>query len=235
MNLSSRSLLCLVVLTFISTTEIHAQTKKSIDASIGFGFSFPYDDIDIGGSGFYAQGEYVFKFSKWIDVRPYAGLIIANSNISNEQLEAFGFKSTASALMLGGKARLTFPIPWIAPYLETGIGASIGSFETITPFTNKKDSGILIHIPVSIGLKLGSNRNFDLSFSYYMHPSAEQFVGSAAIGLTFPLSKWFFCLKRLKVDCVKKNNRTSFNDVYEHWNNLLLKEHFYLISRNLKP
>ncbi len=177
----------LILLIILASAQINAQLikEKSIDVSVGFGYSVPYDDVDITGSGFYLQGEFVLTLSKWIDIRPYAGLILAKTD-ENEQIGAF-FKSNANAFLMGSKARFTIPIPWIAPYLESGIGASIGSFETLTPFTNIDKNGLILHIPFSLGLELGAKHNFDIGFTYYFHPSVEQFSGAAAIGVSFPL------------------------------------------------
>ena len=63
-----------IIFTFLAFTQVDAQLikEKSIDASIGYGISAPYDDVDITGTGFYLQGEYVLTLSKWIDIRPYA-------------------------------------------------------------------------------------------------------------------------------------------------------------------
>jgi len=178
-----------IVLTIIASIQVNAQLikEKSIDVSIGYGLSTPYDDVDIAGSGFYLQGEYVMTLAKWIDMRPYAGLILTKAD-DNEQ-NSPEYKSTANAFLIGGKVRITAPIPWIAPYLESGIGASIGSFETFTQFTDIEDRGIFIHIPVSIGLELGPKRNFDIAFTYYFHNRVEQFAGAAAFGISIPLNK----------------------------------------------
>ncbi len=180
---------CTIILIILASTQVKAQLikEKSIDISIGYGLSAPYDDVDITGSGFYLQGEYVLTIAKWIDIRPYAGLILTKAE-DNEQ-NSPEYKSTANAFLIGGKVRITAPIPWVAPYLESGIGASIGSFETFTPFTNIKDSGLIFHIPVSIGLELGPKRNFDIAFTYYFHNSVEQFAGAAAFGISIPLKK----------------------------------------------
>ena len=177
-----------IIFTILAFTQVNAQLikEKSIDASIGYGISAPYDDVDITGTGFYLQGEYVLTLSKWIDIRPYAGLILTKAD-NNDQI-APEYKSTANAFLIGGKTRITAPIPWVAPYLEFGIGASIGSFETVTPVTNINDSGIIMHIPFSIGLELGRKHNFDVAFTYYFHDSVDQFAGAAAIGISIPLN-----------------------------------------------
>ena len=178
-----------IILIILVSSQVKAQLikEKSIDASIGYGLSAPYDDVDIIGTGFYAQGEYVLTLAKWIDIRPYAGLILTKANDDDNEQDEPEYKSTANAFLIGGKTRIRGPIPWVAPYLEIGIGASIGSFETFTPFTNIDDSGLFLHIPFSLGLELGPKHNFDIAFTYYFHNSLEQFSGAAAFGFSFPL------------------------------------------------
>ncbi|WP_298422156.1 hypothetical protein [uncultured Kordia sp.] len=172
----------------IHSTFAQSDNKQYIKASIGYGISAPYDNVDVIGSGFYAQGEYVYEFYNWLDIRPYAGVIFANSKEEDNKPNEAGFTSDANAFLLGGKARLTAPIPWIAPYIEIGIGVSVGKFETITNTTFIDKSGLLYHIPLSLGLELGPKHNFDIAFTYFIHPSAEQFAGAAAFGVTFPLN-----------------------------------------------
>jgi hypothetical protein len=96
-------------------------------------------------------------------------------------------KAESKAFLLGGKARVRAPIPWVAPYIEIGIGTSIGKFETLTAFDNIDKSGLIYHIPISLGLELGRNNNVDLGFAYYLRPSVEQYTGAFAVGITFPL------------------------------------------------
>jgi hypothetical protein len=169
--------------------KINAQPKTGefINASIGFGISAPYDESDISGSGFYAQGEYVIGISKWFGVRPYVGIILTSEDKSENHQNQFNYKVTSKALLLGGKARIVAPIKYIAPYIETGFGLSVGSFDTYTPLTNRSKNGLIAHIPFSIGLALGKKNNFDIAFTYYYHPSVKQFSGAAAFGLTFPI------------------------------------------------
>ncbi|MDH7444809.1 hypothetical protein [Aquimarina sp. 2201CG14-23] len=176
-----------ILLTILTLTQVKAQLikEKSIDASIGYGISSPYDDVDIIGSGFYLQGEYVLTITKWIDIRSYAGLILTKTD-ENEQ-NAPEYESTTRAFLIGGKTRIKAPIPWVAPYLEFGIGASIGSFETVTPFTNINDSGLIMHIPFSFGLELGPKHNYDIAFTYYFQNTVEQFAGAVAVGISIPL------------------------------------------------
>lgn len=178
----------IIVLLFSDFIEAQPQKGEFLNVSIGYGQSAPYDDVDISGSGLYVQAEYVIGLTKWLGIRPYAGLIFTSPNKSDNQ-GLSEYKVTSNAFLIGGKARLLAPIPWVAPYFEIGLGASIGKFVTHTPMINKEGKGILMHIPVTIGLALGQQNNIEIAFTYYYNPSVEQFSGAIALGLSFPLNK----------------------------------------------
>lgn len=189
MSSTFRTIFTITIFTILFSNRAKAQprTGEFMDVSIGLGLSAPYDDSNITGSGFYAQGEYVFGVTKWFGIRPYAGLVLTSADKNVDQLNLPEYKVTSKAFLLGGKARVAAPIPWVAPFFEIGIGASIGSFETYTPSTNIKKNGIVMHIPFTIGLAIGRKHNFDFAFTYYYQPSVEQFSGATAIGFSFPL------------------------------------------------
>lgn len=181
----------LTILIFaIALNGLNAQPRKGtfINASVGLGISAPYDQYDGYGSGFYAQGEYVLGLTKWIGFRPYAGFIITSTDKNQNEENRSQYEVTTNAFLIGGKTRIAAPIPYVAPYFEIGIGASIGSFVTQTPFTNLEEKGLIMHIPFTIGLAIGRNHNFEFAFTYYYHPSVDQFAGAAAFGMSFPLN-----------------------------------------------
>lgn len=181
----------ILIIIILTSNLVGAQfiKEKSINAQIGYGLSVPNNSVgEIVDDGFFAQGELVLKITSWFELRPYAGLILTNSNGKDVNDNTTDEKAESKAFLLGGKARVRAPIPWIAPYFEIGIGTSIGKFETFTAFYDIDKSGVIYHIPVSLGLELGRNNNFDLGLSYYFQPSVEQFIGALAIGITFPLN-----------------------------------------------
>jgi len=186
-----RTALLLFIFTFFFADFAEAQPNKGeyIDASIGLGISVPYDNIDLEGTGFYAQGEYALALTSWFGLRPYAGVIFTSPDKSTSIENRADYKVTSKAFLMGAKARIAAPIPWVAPYVEGGIGASIGKFETYTPYTKSEKSGLLVHIPFTLGLALGPKNNVDVAFTYYFHPAVEQISGAAAIGLSFPINK----------------------------------------------
>lgn len=196
MSLTLRSFFISIVLIFLSPNLAKAQTEgKFIKASIGFGSSASYyiedygtqDEVDVMGGGLYLQGEYIIGLKSWFSIRPYAGAIFESvdkdQNIQNQPQ----YKVTTNAFLMGGKVRICAPIPWVAPFIEGGIGTSIGKFETFTPNVNFNKSTILMHIPFSVGLAVGRHHNFEIGISGYFHPAAKQSTGVFALGYTFPL------------------------------------------------
>lgn len=180
----------ILLLIILSSNLLKAQfiKEKSINAQVGYGLSAPYNSVDdVVATGFLALGELVLKVASWFEMRPYAGFIITNSNGKDVNNNPTNEKAESKAFLAGGKVRLRAPIPWVAPYTEIGIGASIGKFETLTTFDTINKIGVIYHIPFAFGLELGKNNNVDLGFSYYFQPSVEQFSGAFAVGITFPL------------------------------------------------
>lgn len=180
----------LIVLVVLISNGVQAQfiKEKALNVQIGYGTTAPYYSIDdIVSDGFFVQGELVMKVASWIELRPYAGFILTNSNGKNLNNEPTNERAESKAFLLGGKARLRAPIPWVAPYAEIGIGTSIGKFETMTAYSNIDKSGIVYHIPFAFGLELGRHSNVDIGFITYFQPSVEQYAGALAVGVTIPL------------------------------------------------
>ena len=187
--LTLKALILLITVMTSNLVEAQFIKEKSINAQIGYGISVPFNSIDeIADDGFFAQGELVLKVASWFELRPYAGVILTKSNGKDLNDNPTFEKAVSRAFLLGGKARVRAPIPYVAPYLEIGIGTSIGKFETLTAFDYYDKGGIIYHIPFSFGLELGKNNNVDLGLTYYFQPSVQQFVGAFAVGLTFPLN-----------------------------------------------
>jgi hypothetical protein len=94
---------------------------------------------------------------------------------------------TSKAAAAGIKGRLAIPIPYVAPFIELGLGASAGTFRTFTPVHQITRDGVLIHIPVTLGLALGSEGQLEVALVFLYYPAAKQFGGGTAFGMTFPL------------------------------------------------
>ncbi|MDR6764266.1 hypothetical protein J2Y38_004495 [Flavobacterium sp. 2755] len=190
MTLNLRCFIAIIFTVLFSSYSKAQTTGKFIKASIGFGSSTShYEEKNpeiIDGFGFYTQGEYVMGITKWFSVRPYLGAIFTSTDedkIKNPQ----GYKVETNAFFLGTKVRLCAPIPWVAPFVETGVGASIGSFETYTESVNEKKNGVIAHIPIGFGLAIGRKNNIELGVSFYSNLSAQQSFGGFTAGYSFPL------------------------------------------------
>lgn len=181
--------LMLIVLIFMSNV-LQAQfiKEKSIKAEIGLGLSNPDEsETNFTASGFITQGELVLKITSWFQLRPYAGFVSASSNGKDSNGNPTDEEVITRAFLLGGKARVKVPIRWVAPYFELGSGMSIGKFRTFTDFHDINKSGIVAHIPLSLGLELGRNNGVEVGFSFYFQPYVKQTTGGFTIGLTFPI------------------------------------------------
>ncbi len=173
---------------FVFTIQSHSQHKQSLDVQIGLGLSYTDEDIDINGQGFYLQGEYVYEVSKWIELRPYAGVVLTKARES-DKVALKNFRVSTNAFLLGGKVRLSIPIPWVAPYIELGIGGSLGKFQTVTSKIQIDHGGTTYHIPFTLGVKFGRNHETDLALTYFFHNNKKQFAGAFAIGFSIPIRK----------------------------------------------
>ncbi|MDR7371836.1 hypothetical protein [Flavobacterium aquidurense] len=196
MNITLRKFFFITIFTLFFSNLSKAQTEgNAIKASIGFASSSSYyiesygaqDEVDVMGGGLYLQGEYIFGMTSWFSVRPYVGGIFTSVDEIPDLQNQPQYKVTTNAILLGGKVRFFAPIPWVAPFIEGGIGTSIGKFETLTPNVNFDKSDVLLHIPFSLGLAIGRKHNFEIGISGYFHPAAKQSNAIFALGYTFPL------------------------------------------------
>jgi hypothetical protein len=180
--------LLLIASAIFSSANAQLIKEKQVNVSLGLGITIPYNDEDIRGQGFYTEGEYVMTVASWLQLRPYAGFIYTDTYEDDLSLAQADFELKTTAFFTGGKVRFIAPVPWFAPYLEFGIGLSAGTFESRTFEYNFKKSGVFYHVPLSIGILLGKDKNFDVAFKYLDHPTTKQVIGAAAIGLSFPIN-----------------------------------------------
>ena len=159
------------VILISNLAEAQLIKEKSLNLQIGRGFS-SIDLINVD-DGLYVQGELALKVISWVELRPYIGLIFGNSR----------------TLLTGGKVRVRpFRSPWLATFVEIGIGASIGKFRTLATFDNIEKEGIIYDIPFSFGVELGRDNNVSIGHAFYSQPSVEQFTGAFLVGIKFPLN-----------------------------------------------
>lgn len=184
-------LILVATLVLLLTGSAHAQprTDPSLGITVGAGFSFPDDDSDVSGSGFYGTVEYVKFVTRWIGLRPYAGLMFTSPDEEDARCRAMGLdcKVTANIGFFGGKVRLALPIPFVAPFFEAGVGVSVGSLRTLTPETDDEVTGVTTHFPFNIGVAIGRHHQVEISIPYLDHSAASQIDGAIAFGFNLAL------------------------------------------------
>jgi hypothetical protein len=181
----------------LSTLQLKAQSRSSIEktlnVSIGYGMCTTLDEIDqnmedeIYGTGLYLQCEYNLHLASWVNLIPYGGLIITGVSQDNTYTQKYDYEVTTKALLLGAKVRLVAPIPYFAPYFESGVGMSAGAFVNKTPYRNIDKNGIISHIPITFGVLLGRHQKIDFFFAYYNQPSINQMTGGVGFGINFSI------------------------------------------------
>jgi hypothetical protein len=145
------------------------------------------DDASGMGAGGYVAAEVLSRTEEWLMGSLYAGLLltwpdggcgpgVAPCDIS------------ASIFFLGIKGRLMAPIPWVGPFVELGVGLSIGKLTTHNgAIVEAEAHGVIPHWQWAVGLAIGPRHQFSLSLQYLEHNRGKQSCGAIAVGYAFPL------------------------------------------------
>jgi hypothetical protein len=137
--------------------------------------------------GFYGEGEYWIAPLSWLQLRSFAGVLLTSTD-PHTCSNASSCDVSERILFGGGKIRLLAPIPYVAPYVETGLGLSFGSIRAVDVNVDQRMNGITYNIPFAFGLALGEYHTIDLGLGYLFHPAAWSLSGALAVGLTFRLN-----------------------------------------------
>jgi hypothetical protein len=167
-----------------------AAQSQRLAVGVGIGSTLPLDEAasDLGGNGFggVAEVEYIYESVEWLTPRAYAGAAF----MAPRDCEAGVSPCDVSTKIgfLGAKARLLAPFPYVAPFIELGLGGSLGSLSTrVGDTVDHHTNGVTYHVPVTIGLALGERRQFEIALSYLLHPAEEQYTGAFGLRFEFPL------------------------------------------------
>jgi hypothetical protein len=184
----------LIIVSVLSFKCVFAQPNKGefINVNIGIGLvSSLYVNVPSQGDGFFAESEYVVGVTTWLGIRPYVGYISTSNSDEEDYFNENFPKSEVSlnAIFTGTKIRLVLPIPYIAPFVEGGVGVSFGNYTSVNQFDNISKKGAQVHLPFSLGLAIGKRHNFELAFKYFVHPNVNLLSGAATIGFSIPLNE----------------------------------------------
>jgi hypothetical protein len=184
-----KNILLLVALQFASIAQAQFIKKQAVNLQIGYGVGAPENREGVASlsGGFYGQIDWILITKTWLELRPYIGLI--STNVDEEEFlgDPPIEKAETRAALLGGKLRLRVPIPYISPFLELGVGASIGSFDTSTLVDTIDKRGITPHFTTAFGLGLGKKNGIDLALAFYQEQEVKQVIGVFYLGLRIPL------------------------------------------------
>jgi hypothetical protein len=186
------STLGLGLLLALVPTQLTAQWVGDYQASGGLGVSFSPEREGAGVGGSFVL-ERAVGSAVWGGGRVYAGGFFSNASAHRCPTGIEPCSISSQIAVAGAKARLLAPIPYVGPFIEVGAGLSIGSLENRIGahgrFSALDDihSGVMVHIPVSLGLAFGSRHQHDLSLDYFAHPGRNHVTGSFSIGVGFAL------------------------------------------------
>lgn len=108
-----------------------AREPRFASVSAGLGISSATSQGDAAlAEGFYAAGEFGVALSEWVSPRLYGGLLMTFP-VQQGCQRATGCDVSDKIAFVGGKVRFLAPIPYVAPFIELGLGLSAGSFRTL--------------------------------------------------------------------------------------------------------
>jgi hypothetical protein len=161
-------------------------TPRSLLVSIGLGESAEADGGYGHGSGFYAAGDYVMPAESWLSLRAYAGLILTSPDTTS--CNGVSPCDTSAKIVFGGvKARVMAPIPYVAPFLELGLGLAGGAINRQDSTGDSGTVNFTFQLPLGGGLALGKNNDVDLMLLYLLEPLIGHLDGAFAIGVAITL------------------------------------------------
>jgi hypothetical protein len=182
-----RSLAAVAVLA-LAGGAARAEPDHAMGMTAGVALAAPDSNARRDGYGFGAMlmAEYVKAPGNWFSPRFYTGLVLASPQPTCT--DAFPCDISAYLAFLGAKFRLLLPIPYVGPFLELGLGASVGHMAAHVGQSLAYDaSGLFFEIPFAFGLALGAEHRFQLSFQYLLHPGQSMGTGALSIGYDFSI------------------------------------------------
>lgn len=146
------STLGLGLLLILAPTQLTAQWVGDYQASGGLGVSFSPDREGAGVGGSLIV-ERAVGSAVWGGGRVYAGGFFSNASPDRCPAGIDPCSVSSQIAVVGAKARLLVPIPYVGPFLELGVGLSAGSLENRIgahggyAALDETHSGVMVHIP----------------------------------------------------------------------------------------
>jgi hypothetical protein len=160
--------------------------RRRLVVSGGPALSFQTREHGYGqGAGFLAEADYVIEMTAWVLPKLYAGILVTFP----DSCEGGGTPCEVTARMAfgGAKVRLIAPIPYVAPFVDLGLGLGVGVLTTRLPDADYGQSFLAYHFSIFGGLAFGKDQNVDLAVGFLAQPSTPQSAVAFELGLSFPL------------------------------------------------
>ncbi|HET7788890.1 MAG TPA: hypothetical protein VFL36_23140 [Myxococcales bacterium] len=175
--MSRRGRLCAIALALVALgppARAAGESDRALGIAAGLGLAAPQrqngQDVSGSGIGGYAEVEYIIRLNDWFTPRAYSGLLLTSPQ-ADCGAGVTPCDVSAKIVFAGGKFRLMAPIPYVGPFLELGLGSSLGRISTRSGrAVDVTYSGLTYHVPVTLGLALGRRHEFELAFQYLFHP-----------------------------------------------------------------
>jgi len=188
------SLSCIVLGAVVALTSppVRAESDHGLVVAGGLGLASPtrQDGHDVAGrgAGGYGAVEYVYGPGEWVTPRLYTGVLLTAAD-AGCGVGVSPCDVSARIFFLGGKVRLMIPLPYVAPFVEAGLGASAGTISTRSGrLVDVTGGGLMYHLPFAVGLALGARHQYAIAFQYLFHPEQHQVNGAVALGFGFGFS-----------------------------------------------
>jgi hypothetical protein len=184
-----RRSLAAVALLALAGGAAQAEPDQALGLTAGLAVAVPDSSARRSGYGAGAMllGEYVKWPGNWFSPRGYAGAVFTSPQPSCDP-GVSPCDIRANLFFLGAKFRLLLPIPYVGPFLELGVGASVGHMAArVGQSLDFDTSGLFFDLPFAFGLALGAEHRFQLSFQFLFHPGESMGTGAFSIGYDFSI------------------------------------------------
>lgn len=165
--------------------------EPSVDLAIGGAMTGLVEGGSATSGGLYLSTSYSVPLEPFVGLRAYGGLLFTFPSGGRDEEECGREECNVSVqgMLLGGKARVAAPIPWVAPFAEAGVGLTLGAVTTQTAVDDIRlgPAGATIHVPLAFGVALGTMRETELAVQAIFHPEAKQYTATLSIAVCVPV------------------------------------------------
>jgi hypothetical protein len=114
-----------------------ARAEGAVEAIVGLGITIANDSESDGrGTGLFLGGEWTGRMNSWFSPRVHGGLVVTRPDGGSCGAQIRPCEINTQAAFAGAKVRLMAPFPYVGPFIEIGLGSSVGAFRTLEAKTH---------------------------------------------------------------------------------------------------